>query len=81
MISALKKIGHFALGFAAGCAAVEYPLSALNGTLIFLGYQRLEQVRIKDEGFHETFQYGSGFVIGLLARLVWRWLHTPLRRG
>ena len=76
MLGFLKKCGHFALGCAAGYGAVDRPLIALNASIMFLGYQRLEQVREGDEGYHEAFQYAAGFGFGLAARgakALWRW--------
>ena len=75
----LKKCGHFALGAWAGWQAPVRPLFALISTIIFFGYQRLEQVRMKDEGFHEAFQFGAGFALGSVARWLWDALDTPSR--
>lgn len=76
MLRFAKKIGHFALGLSAGYGAVDRPLIALNASVLFLGYQRLEQVKEGDAGYHEAFQYAFGFGLGLTARgarALWRW--------
>ena len=68
----LKKAGHFTLGLYAGWNW-RHP-AALILTLIMGGYQGLEAYKIRDDGYHELFQYGAGFVVGGVAGWTYRQL-------
>lgn len=70
MIRFLKRLAHFAIGAWAGWN-YKSPASR-NVTLVFLGYQYLEARKIGDAGFHETWQYGIGYGLGVSARWAWR---------
>ena len=66
MIGLLKRASHFAIGFGCGLNA-EKP-GALVATLAFLGYQRIEQAAIHDQGYPEVREWAVGFTLGLVAR-------------
>ena len=57
---------HFGYGLLAGLLG-GWEMLAM--TLVFLGYESLEQRKIQDKGYWETLEYAVGLTLGIILRL------------
>lgn len=60
------SIIHVLLGFIAGILNSINPLVSIQLILIFLWYELLEQLRINDLSYIDTFEFAIGWFIGII---------------
>lgn len=64
----LKKydIIHFIIGLIVGSMNAVNPIISLQGTLIFIAYEFLEQFRVFDKSYRDVLAFGLGWGVSAL---------------
>ena len=68
----LYDIIHFFTGLTVGILNSVSPLVGLQGIILFISYELLEQLRIHDKSYRDVLAFGLGWGCGIVP-VLWGW--------